>query len=129
MGCFLVEFMLGSNGDLRAIEDVTLSTNRVSSELAGLPRCQAREDLFSIAQMMIDEGFDPEEFRIVDYTGDLTYNIERNGVNTGVDHFSIFNDNGTLIPQYFKLTLSRGLVGYRCKTIKESIKMINGVKR
>lgn len=110
-------------GDYKIVEGVTLTTNRVSSALAGLPQCQEREDLFLIAQMLINEGFDPEDFWVVEYPTDKTYVIERKGDKAGVDYFTIYNDNGKLVPQYTTVKMIDNVNQFDCETIREAIKL------
>lgn len=110
--------------DWRVVEGVTLTTNRVSSQLAGLPQCQEREDLYGIAQMLINEGFDPEDFWVAEYPTKGVYNIERKGLEVGTDYFCISNDNGVLTPQYISSKLVDGTNQLQCKTIKDSIKLM-----
>lgn len=108
--------------DWRVIEGNTLTTNRVSSTLAMLPKCQEREDLFQIAQMLINEGFNPEDFWVKEYPIKGTYCIERKCDQAGVDYFMIESRDGILVPQYVTEQMINNRNLFDCETIKDSIK-------
>lgn len=113
--------MKSYNGQWKLIEGTNLAKAHIRSSL---PDCLEKDHLLEISSMLRQEGFMPIDFVVCEYPIEGVYCIERIGNKKGIDYFMVHEDYGVLTPYYTTLELKDDVNNFPCKTIKESIELM-----
>lgn len=91
--------------------------------IATMPESLEKNHIQGTREMLIKEGFDPNEFRVDELPIEGVYYFERALDKRGVDYFSLFvEEDGTLKPQFTMLEYDEnGCNTFPCNSIQESI--------
>lgn len=106
------------NGDWKLFE----GTRMDQLELARLVNSEEKEHLLEINKMMIKEGFNPENYYLVEIPICGVYCIDNGRLKQAdFDYFVVEEIDGKLTPTYLTKDLDEnGCNNFPCKTIKES---------
>lgn len=107
------------NGNWRLFAGKLLTLESINN----FPDCLEKEHFLRIRQMLKEEGFNPDDYRIGELPTEGVYYFEKAVQECGVDYFSVHVDKDQeLIPQYTTLEYDEnGFNTFNCKTIRESI--------
>lgn len=91
--------------------------------IAAMPESLEKDHIKAAREMLITEGFNPDEFRVDEIPIEGVYYFEKAIQERGVDYFSLtVEEDGTLKPQYTTLECDEnGWNTFPCNTIRESI--------
>ncbi|MGA4725408.1 hypothetical protein ACOJB9_14825 [Carnobacterium maltaromaticum] len=110
--------MSGYNGNWKWFE----GTRMDQLELARLLKSKEKEHLLEINKMMIEEGYNPEDYYLVEIPINGVYCIDNNRIGkTDFDYFVVEELSGKLTPTYVTKELDEnGYNNFPCETIRES---------